>query len=230
MSEFITLAFTSPDLSDSTSAAREMADCYRLIESGAVDFLHLRKPGASADEMESLLTEFPSEFLSRVTLHSHFPLAEKFAVGGFHLNSRWPHVDESLLTFPSGCRRRLSCSMHSLGEIENYLSEEKRGPSGRYTYVTLSPIFDSISKSGYSSAFSLSSEQVLKALVPLLERMEEAGSAVVALGGVTPQNFKTLAEFGFGGAAMLGYLWNTENGDIREIERNIIHNKICYSL
>ena len=67
---------------------------------------------------------------------------------------------------------------------------------GRYSYVTLSPIFDSISKMGYVSKFRL--DELPAAL---------AGKRVVALGGVTPEAFPALREAGFIGAAMLGWLW-----------------------
>ena len=63
--------------------------------------------------------------------------------------------------------------------------------------MTLSPVFDSISKQGYRSAFDPDS------LRPWLE-----GKRVVALGGVTPERIPLLRDAGFSGAAMLGYFWN----------------------
>ena len=67
-------------------------------------------------------------------------------------------------------------------------------------YCFLSPIFDSLSKKGYSAAFPA-------------ETLRRAGSEgiidrhVYALGGITPERLPQLQEWGFGGAAMLGYLW-----------------------
>ena len=67
-------------------------------------------------------------------------------------------------------------------------------------YVFLSPIFDSISKQGYRSAFDHAT----------LKKAAHEGiidHKVVALGGVTRQRISLLAEYGFGGAAMLGDIW-----------------------
>lgn len=61
----------------------------------------------------------------------------------------------------------------------------------------LSPIFDSISKHGYGSAFS--HETLRKAAAEGI-----IDEKVVALGGVTPENAGWLEKLGFGGAAMLG--------------------------
>lgn len=66
-------------------------------------------------------------------------------------------------------------------------------------YLFLSPIFDSISKAGYRSAFS--HEQ--------LQRAADEGvidRKVIALGGVTPERIPYLHSLGFGGVAMLGAL------------------------
>ena len=79
-------------------------------------------------------------------------------------------------------------SCHSLDEIS--LAEG-------YDYVTLSPIYDSISKAGYKAKFDIDS------LRPVI-----AGRKVIALGGVTPEKFGELAEKGFSGASLLGYIWN----------------------
>ncbi|GAA6529534.1 hypothetical protein LPYR103PRE_15070 [Segatella asaccharophila] len=67
-------------------------------------------------------------------------------------------------------------------------------------YVFLSPVFDSISKSGYCSAFPLSA----------LKQAQEEGiidRKVIALGGVTYDKLPLLESLSFGGGAMLGEIW-----------------------
>ena len=101
---------------------------------------------------------------------------------GIHLNKRNPNIPEDY----SG---HISCTCRTLTELE----VKKRV----YDYVFLSPVFDSISKQGYSSAFSEED----------LHRAAASGiidSRVVALGGVTPERLPYLRSLGFGGAAMLG--------------------------
>ncbi len=77
--------------------------------------------------------------------------------------------------------------MHSIEQLDQ---------SENFDYVTLSPIFDSISKPGYKSAFNL--ENISRYI---------RGKKVVALGGVTPDKFPALRDAGFFGAAMLGHFW-----------------------
>jgi thiamine-phosphate pyrophosphorylase len=76
-------------------------------------------------------------------------------------------------------------------------------------YVTLSPIYNSISKPGYNSSFDLFDAQLLSAL----KRQK-----VIALGGVTPDKFQQLHDAGFAGAALLGYVWRDDyNGFIQSL-------------
>ena len=103
-----------------------------------LDLLHLRKPGASADECRDLLERIPERWRGQVVLHEHFELAEAYGVHGIHLNRRNPQA-------PEGYGGSVSCSCHSL--------EEVAASKPRRQYVFLSPIFDSISKVGYAAAF-----------------------------------------------------------------------------
>lgn len=44
--------------------------------------LHLRKPGASEEELAAWLQDIDSQYYGRIVLHDCFPLAKKFALGG----------------------------------------------------------------------------------------------------------------------------------------------------
>ncbi len=68
-------------------------------------------------------------------------------------------------------------------------------------YVTLSPIFDSISKSGYTAAYTHEE----------LSRLTGAPTKVIALGGVNPERISFLRRYNFTGFAMLGALPWGEN-------------------
>lgn len=173
--DFLTIAITSPYHIDDEAARIE-----RLLAGGEADYVHIRKPGWTSEETERLIASIRPEMRNRLKLHDHFGLASRYGLGGVHLNSR-NHVAPADAV-------KISKSCHSLEEL---------GDTGRYEYVTLSPVFDSISKQGYRSAFRLDE------LRPWLE-----GKRVVALGGVTPERIPQLKEAGFSGAAMLGYFWN----------------------
>lgn len=151
--------------------------------------VHLRHPEAEAAEVKAVLDAIPRELHRRVSLHDHFEIAD--GLTAFHLNRRNPLE-------PSGYSGTLSCSCHSILEAE----QEARFKS----YVTLSPIFDSISKSGYRGAFT--PEQLAGLRAP----------NVVALGGITAERFEELKRYPFMGAALLGAVWQSEDPLI-EIEK-----------
>ena len=67
-------------------------------------------------------------------------------------------------------------------------------------YMSLSPIFDSISKSGYRAAFTR--DELIEA-----HRQGIINERVLALGGVTFDRIDEVLEMGFGGAMILGDAW-----------------------
>jgi thiamine-phosphate pyrophosphorylase len=99
----------------------------------------------------------------------------------------------------------LSRSCHSIEELTD---------GQRYDYLFLSPIFDSISKKGYRSAFS--PEQLTKA-----GKEGVINEKVIALGGITPEKKTAIKDWNFGGIAVLGFLWQepTIAGVIRQLTR-----------
>ena len=174
-----------------------------LLETGAWR-VHVRKPAAGSDSIARLLEHIPAALYSRISLHDHHELAENCGVGGVHLNSRNPSI-------PDGFGGLVSRSCHSMEELSEYGSV--------CDYMFLSPIFDSISKSGYASRFSL--EEIRRRIVAgsdvataRMDVMSSDGNCrsvdwgrVFALGGVCPDNIRLLEEAGFGGAAVLGCIW-----------------------
>ncbi len=173
------IVITSPDF-----ISVEAAFINRLFEHG-LDILHLRKPGSEVDDCQRLLDDINPRWLSRIVVHDHFELCSMYSLKGVHLNGRNPLP-------PEGHSGTVSRSCHSLEEITKY--------GASCDYMTLSPIFDSVSKQGYLSAFT--AQQLLSA--------KDCGiitSKVIALGGVTLQNIPKVKEYGFGGVAILGDVW-----------------------
>ncbi len=154
-----------------------------LLESG-VEVLHLRKPASLSNEVAQLLREIPQSLHKRIVIHNHHSLIQEFALKGIHLNAKHP-------TPPHGYRGETTRSCHSLEELQEWEGE---------SYRFLSPIFDSISKQGYSAAFTHQELQEAK-------KRGIINQQVIALGGVTPYNIPQLKGYGFGGVALLGYLW-----------------------
>lgn len=177
MNKFKVIVITHPG-----EVEMESLKISRLLESG-VDYVHIRKPGMSLRDVRNIIEDIPYPQRCRLKLHGHFALLDEMNLGGVHLNSRCPVAPAT------AALRSRSC--HSIAEIE-----ECRLHSPQYEYLTLSPIYDSISKPGYQAAFN---HDTLHGHI--------RGRRVVALGGVTPDRFKELAEKGFYGAALLGYIW-----------------------
>lgn len=149
-----------------------------MLANGSYRRVHIRKPGADNADVERLICEIPENLRERLTVHYHHSVAKATGCGGIHLSASCPEV-------PDGWSGLVSRSLHSLEEIDKEL----------YDYAFLSPIYDSISKKGYHSRFSLD------------QLRGKVNSRIFALGGVTPDKFAELAEAGFGGAAMLGAAW-----------------------
>ena len=184
----------------------------RLFSEG-LGILHLRKPGAEKAQIEKILRQIDAKYHPRIVLHDHFSLTDKYDLKGIHLNQRNPFFSDV------GKKLSRSRSCHTLTEIEQYKPESD--------YLFLSPIFDSISKTGYTSNFSEKdlSEAAKKGIID---------SKVIALGGITLSNIDRLKRYGFGGIAILGAIWNDfeKNNDLdqlAEIFRNI-KSKCCNSL
>lgn len=113
-----------------------------------------------------------------------------------------------------------SASFHALQELESDLASQ-------LDYAFLSPVFDSISKSGYGAAFDLAtlpdalsnarcptialggavlSQRVLR---PATVSHIISGDANIA--GITAENIPVAASLGFAGVAVLGSVWNSED-------------------
>lgn len=151
----------------------------QILSNGEAHFVHIRKPNYSAKEIEDIIMKIKPEFHNRLKLHDHFELIDKFSLGGIHLNSR------NSLVYPKA--KSVSISLHRLEEIQD---------KDKYDYFFISPVFDSISKKGYKSAFDM---------MELSKNIQ--GRNAIALGGVTPQKFPYLKSIGFKGAALLGYFF-----------------------
>lgn len=190
------IVITMPDFIEN-----EANNINQLFEAG-LDLLHLRKPDSCIADCERLLQEINPKWYPGIVVHDHFSLCGKYHLHGIHLNRRNHQV-------PDGFQGSLSRSCHSFEEVTEAQKEAV------FSYVFLSPIFDSISKKGYKHCFSN-------------KDLEDAGNngiineKVIALGGVIPQFIPQLRVWNFGGAAFLGDIWNRrQDADWAEYLTNV---------
>lgn len=164
----------------------EQARIVDLLSRGKVDYFHIRKPSFSLEEMKNYLSCFPMEIRERLSLHSFHELSMEMNIGGVHLNKSNPTLSPNIIG------KRVSASCHS---IEEFLDREKE-----CDYCFLSPIYNSISKKGYKSAFT-------KGKLKDLFSKNILNHKCVALGGVTREKFEELKNIGFSSFAVLSDIW-----------------------
>src|SRR5690554_1648634 len=58
-----------------------------LLDAGA-DFIHLRKPGYSSDELQQFLKDIPVAYRGRLSVHYHHRVGREAGLGGLHESGR----------------------------------------------------------------------------------------------------------------------------------------------
>ena len=189
------LAVTRPDFYEGETAL--VGSLFSL----GLERLHLRKPGATQEQLAAWLEEVPEQYRRRIVLHDWHDLVRELGLGGVHLNGRNPEPPRWLAAAREDYSLSRSC--HSIAELRGYHES--------CDYLLLSPIFDSISKEGYGAAYT-AAELKAAAAEGLL------GVKTYALGGVSPERIPALKELGFYGAAVLGGLWGSSgDGSVLEV-------------
>jgi thiamine-phosphate pyrophosphorylase len=151
----------------------------QLLDAGLLRY-HIRKPVGCRMASERLIQAVPEAYHSRLSLHQHFELSDRYEVC-LH------HTSHTVL----GERAARSCSLHSLDALDTQLKG--------YEYAFLSPIFPSISKAGYGPSWTESALRV--ALKP------DYPTRLYALGGVQPGKLALAQSLGFEGVVLHGALW-----------------------
>lgn len=184
---FKIIVITSP--SDVISEAEKI----ELLLNLGIWRVHIRKPEWDINKTENLLKTISPSVRRNITLHDHFALAHKYECG-VQTNSRNK-------TSPQ-CVSIISHSCHSLTEAKSLKCQR--------TYVTLSPIFQSISKPGYGGDMSILQKMTgidLSDYPPL-----------IALSGINFDNIPVIKEKKFSGAALLGAVWNDFEYALKKIK------------
>ena len=148
--------------------------------------IHLRKPESTLEECRELLSQLSDAERAKIVVHDFPQLYQEFSLKGIHIN-------KNVTNLPNGYQGFKTRSCHSFAEVI--------ANKNHYDYLFLSPIFDSISKMGYKSAFSHEELQ---------HAMSEGiiDEKIIALGGVTFDKIPYLKQFNFGGAAMIGGIYH----------------------
>ena len=156
-----------------------------LFDEG-LEILHLRKPGTEPVYSERLLTLISESYRKKIVVHDHFYLKNEYGLRGIHLNHRNPEL-------PPKYKGHISCSCHTADEVLTH----KRSCD----YVFLSPIFNNANTESESSHLS-------QTMLRDLAQRKVIDRKVMAFGGINLDNIQRVKDLGFGGAVVLGDIWN----------------------
>ncbi|MGJ5640931.1 thiamine phosphate synthase [Formosa sp. S-31] len=153
---------------------------------------HLRKPGISLEVFEEYLNAVDQKYHNRIVLHNHHEISQVYNVKGIHFKEfHREQLENKIPEYAKVLRKSgktISSSFHNLDAL-NQCSVE-------FDYQFLSPVFNSISKSGYTGK-GFHVQHCLKKLI--------------ALGGVHVNRLQEVLELGYAGAAVLGAVWESDN-------------------
>jgi thiamine-phosphate pyrophosphorylase len=172
-----------------------------LFEHG-LSCLHIRKPQSDFNELKNLLEQIPSHFHSRLVLHQHHAMCEKYNLKGLHFTEKnrleltKHHLSELRKKNPG---LTFSTSFHDLFQMRESCTP--------FDYAFFGPVFNSISKQNYRSRTDI------KDIGHTLLLLKSAGTTcrIVALGGITVNKLPVLKKSGFDGIGVLGAIWESHD-------------------
>ena len=154
--------------------------------------LHLRKPQYEIEEYRELLDEIKVEYYKYIVVHFHHELCGEYGLKGVHLQENARLVLKGkLVSYIKGYQSNgfsVSSSFHYPKDIVDC--------GGKFDYVLLSPVFDSISKQGYEGqGFNV----------------RQVDALIVGMGGVNENTVQKTFNLGYKGAGVLGGIWNSDD-------------------
>ena len=184
-------------ISSSGKSEDETKQLVQLFEMG-VETFHLRKPKMTTKELRSYLESVPQVFHNRIVIHSHHDLAVMYDLKGIHMTRIHKKRKFRQWFIMQRIRMRkknivVSTSFRKLGDL--YEEENK------YSYVFLSPIFDSLSGK-FQSGFN---EFSLRAT------LEKTTHKAIARGGMDLNKIEKVKEIGFYGMAFYSTIWKSKD-------------------
>ncbi len=186
-------------ISSSKTIENEASIITKLFESGLETF-HLRKHKFSTYTMKQFIKSIPPHFHNRIVIHSHHNLARKFKLKGIHLTKS--HQKDAVKTWLtvkilrfSNPEIEITTSFNNIGQLLDKKSDYE------YTYVFLSPVFDSLS-SKFQSGFTEHS---------LASALKKSRYKVIARGGVDMEAIEKGEKIGFHGLAFYSAMWKKKD-------------------
>jgi len=178
-------------ISSENEMAEEAVSINQLFASGMCLF-HLRKPKATREECRSLLNAIDIKFHGYIMLHQYYDLCKEYQLKGIHLKESFRKElgakgSEYVTSFQDE-NYTVSTSFHSLAMVNSNVIS--------FDYCLLSPVFDSVSKQGYTGrTFDVSNIK----------------TTIIALGGIQLDTISKTTQLGYNGIAVLGAIWKQKD-------------------
>lgn len=171
--------------------AKELEILDTLFKQG-LEYYHLRKPNKSKEEHVHYLQEIDPAYHSKIIIHYHHKLINKFDLKGIHFQEQKRRdVLENGVNYLSNYNLKgklISSSFHEPKDLENCKI--------KFDYHLLSPVFSSISKEGYKGrGFDVN----------------HIDKPIIGMGGVNKETVPEVLKLGYNGIGVLGGVWNSKN-------------------
>ena len=155
-----------------------------------LDLFHIRKPRDSEENVKALIEKIDSRHHMQISLHQHHQLADNYGIKRLHFSERFRRDQKKdIAQILKNKGYQLSTSVHSAEDFELL--------NNTFSYSFIGPVFDSISKPGYTAK--------VDNLMPGFQK----GTKAVAIGGIQASNVHRL-KGRFGGVAILGTIWYSD--------------------
>lgn len=158
----------------------------QLFEAGLERF-HVRKYWLSDTGMRQYLDAIDPAFHQYLVLHTHYHLAKTYGIGRLHFREE-DRLAEQHMDYKN--EYSLSTSVHDIAAFNQL--------DATWQYAFLSPMYQSISKQGYGTDFTVLST---------LSQRNNKHCQLIGLGGIGIDNFSEVVKGGANGIALLGSIW-----------------------
>lgn len=165
----------------------EAAHINRLMN--VADMLLLRKPGWTTGEYAVLLEQVHPRYRRRIMIAEQPDLLQEYGLMGLHISERL-----RLESAPSSLWRYAALDVPLSTSIH-----QPQCPGKMWHHLLLGPVFDSISKPGYTGKGAM---------------MKNIPANAIAIGGVEAANVGATRAMGFCGAAVLGAIWQEDSDPV----------------
>ncbi len=182
-------------ITDPPASTRSIEDIVQEVLGAGCRWIMYREKEAPTDKFGRTaenLSELCRTFDAILSINGDIEIAQKCDAGGVHLQSA-RDVGRARSVLKSNSIIGVSC--HGITEAQ------QAGQAGA-DYVTLSPVFETISKSGYGPTIGLKG---------LSEAEKSLSVPVVALAGISSDNAAACLESGAQGVAVMGGVMRSQN-------------------